>query len=223
MKKMITTLLLMSLVCCLFAGCQEKKEQRAVTDEETQAIQEVIKAFDQAYYHWDEEGMRACVTEEYFQEVENPVETTKNAFSLYVETGDMVPEDFEKYMEIEKKPYLLGAESVQYRNWDISLSGDTATVKITYGYPDSDSKVPLYGEGLRQYRDPLFVQVCGMDEATAKASLSPEEFSSVYLQVTDLDYTKRSENMSYIESVAELRMKKIDGKWYIAEFVPSEE
>ena len=135
----------------------------------------------------------------------------------------MVEEDFGTYMEIEKKNFQQGVEQLQYRNWDITVSEDTATAKITYGYPDIESDKVLEGKSQKEYRDNMFMSICGMDEVTAKKTLSPKEFSSVYLQVFELNYIKRSENSPYIENVTELRLKNIDGKWYISEFVLPEE
>ena len=228
MKK-ICLLLCALLVLATMAGCQktvvqqEAKIVSSVEDltKEEQAIAEVIMAYDQAYFNWDTEAASKCVTPDY------PLEDTetmlRNALGVYVDQGDLVLEDIDKFLEVEKKYYQMGSEQLQYRGWQITISGDSATALVTYGYPNADANMPSYGEELIAYRNELFMSVCGMDEATAKATLSPEEFSAAYVQVTDLDYAKRSENVTYIESVTELRLKNIDGKWYIAELVLPEE
>ena len=214
--KLLKNILLIVLCCILLAGCA-----KPATPEEKQAIQEVIKAYDMAYYNWDMEGLSQCVVDGY------PLEDTevmlRNAMNVYVEQGDILLEDIDKFLEIEKKYYQRGAKQLQYRGWNITVSGDDATALVTYGYPNVDADIPAYGEELTRYRTELFMSVCGMDEATAKASLSSEEFSSVYLQVTELDYARRSENVDYIEDTVELRLQRIDGKWKIAELVLPEE
>lgn len=215
MKK-LCLLLCALLMLAMIAGCGA-----TATPEEEAAIQKVIQAYDTAYYNWDMEGLSKCVMPDY------PLEDTetmlRNALGIYVEQGDLVLEDIDKFLEIEKKYYQLGAKQLQYRGWNIKVKGDSATALITYGYPNADENMPAYGDELNVYRDDLFMSVCGMDAATAKAKLSPEEFSAVYLQVTDADYAKRSENVSYVENTVELRLEKVDGNWFIAELVLPEE
>ena len=215
MKK-LCLLLCALLMLATLAGCGA-----TATPEDEAAIQKVIKAYDTAYYNWDMEGLKKCVMPDY------PLEDTeamlKNALDIYVEQGDLVEEDIEKFLEIEKKYYQQGSKQLEYRGWDIKVSGNKATAKITYGYPNADENVPSYGKELTAYRDNLFMSVCGMNASTAKATLSPEEFSAVYLQVTDLDYAKRSENVSYVENTVELRLENVDGNWLIAELVLPEE
>ena len=217
MKK-LCVLLCALLMLAMMAGCGGPAP---ASPEDEAAIKEVIMTYDTAYYNWDLTTMSQCVTPTY------PLEDTetmlRNALGIYVEQGDLVAEDVEKFLEIEKKYYQMGAQQLKYCGWDIKVSGDNATALITYGYPNADENMPSYGEGLTAYRNELFMSVCGMDEATAKATLSPEEFSAVYLQVTDMDYAKRSENLTYVENTVELRLQKVDGKWLIAELVLPEE
>ena len=216
--KLFKNIVLIVLSCLLLAGCAGPVP---ASPEDEQAIKEVIMTYDTAYYNWDLTTMSSCVTPTY------PLEDTetmlRNALGVYVEQGDLVAEDIEKFLEIEKKYYQMGAQQLEYRGWDIKVWGDSATALITYGYPNADENTPSYGEELTAYRNELFMSACGMDEATAKATLSPEEFSAVYLQVTDMDYAKRSENLSYVENSVELRLQKVDGKWLIAELVLPEE
>ncbi len=214
--KLLKNIFLIVLSCILLAGCA-----RPASPEDEAAIQAVIQAYDTAYYNWDMEGLSKCVMPDY------PLEDTetmlRNALGIYVEQGDLVLEDIDKFLEIEKKYYQLGAKQLQYRGWDIKVKGDSATALITYGYPNADENIPSYGEELTAHRNELFQSVCGMNEATAKASLSPEEFSAIYLQVTDMDYARRSENVGYIEDTVELRLKRVDGNWRISELVLPEE
>lgn len=216
--KLLKNILLIVLSCLLLAGCAGPVPP---SPEDEQAIKEVIMTYDTAYYNWDLTTMSSCVTPTY------PLEDTetmlRNALGVYVEQGDLVSEDIEKYLEIEKKYYQMGAQQMKYCGWDIKVLEDTATALITYGYPNADENMPSYGEEMTAYRNELFMSACGMDEATAKATLSPEEFSAVYLQVTDMDYAKRSENLTYVENTVELRLQKVDGKWLIAELVLPEE
>ena len=224
MKKLCLLFSVLLLVT-FFVGCNKttapEDAKLMVTTEEMsddqRAIAEVIMAYDKAYYEWDSEAQRVCATPEF------PIEDTemmlRNAFGVYVDQGDMVEEDIEKYLEIEKASYQKGAEQLKYSGWKIVVSDEEATALVTYEYPNIDANMPSYGEQLKLYRDELFVSVCDMDEATAKASLSAEEFSATYLQVIELDYAKRSENAPYVENTMEFRLKKVDGKWLISELV----
>lgn len=214
--KLLKNIFLIVLSCILLAGCA-----KPASPEDEAAIQAVIQAYDTAYYNWDVEAMRQCAVDGYA--IEDTEAMLRNALGVYVDQGDLVAEDVEKFLEIEKKYYQQGAKQLQYRGWNISVSGDEATALVTYGYPNVDADIPTYGEELKQYRTNLFMSVCGMDEQTAKASLSAEEFSSVYLQVTDMDYARRSENVGYIEDTVELRLKRVDGNWRISELVLPEE
>ena len=216
--KLLKNILLIALSCLLLAGCQSA---RPATPEEEQAIQDVIMAYDTAYYNWDVEAMRQCAVDGYA--IEDTEAMLRNALGVYVDQGDLVAEDVEKFLEIEKKYYQMGAQQLKYCDWQITVLGDVATALVTYGYPNVDENVPTYGEELVAYRNELFMSVCGMDEQTAKDTLNPEEFSALYLTVTDLDYAKRSESLTYVENTVELRLQEIDGKWLIAELVLPEE
>ena len=103
--KLLKNILLIALSCVLLVGCA-----KPATPEEEQAIQEVIKAYDTAYYNWDMEGLSQCVMPDY------PLEDTevmlRNALGVYVEQGDILLEDIDKFLEIEKKYYQQGAKQL---------------------------------------------------------------------------------------------------------------
>ena len=222
---LFSVLLLVSvLIGCNKTVTPEKAKLMLSTEdmsEDQVEIAEVIMAYDQAYYDWDTEAQQDCAVAGF--SIEDTETMLRNAFALYVDQLDMVEADIDKYLEIEKKEYQRSAEQLKYSGWRISVSGEEAAALVTYEYPNIDEDMPTYGEELKRYRDELFKSVCEMDEATAKASLSTEEFSAVYLQVIELDYAKRNENASYVENTMEFRLKKVDGKWLISELVLPEE
>ena len=214
--KLLKNIFLIVLSCVLLAGCSGP-----ANPEDEQAIKDVIMTFDKAYYAWDIETQKNCVGPDF--PVEDTEEMLRGAFGVYVDQGDIVAEDLEKFLEIERKSYQQGANQLSYHNWKITTSKDGASAVVTYKYPDLDANVPTYGDELTAYRNELFMSACGMDTQTAKASLSPEEYSAVYLKVTELDYAKRNENAPYVENTVEFRLTKADGKWLIAELVLPEE
>ncbi len=227
--KFLKQLIFITLVFCLLTACGQKASEQpkimmTTTEgmsEDQLAITQVIQAYDQAYFNWDTEAIKQCVTDDY--SYEDTAEMLQGAFGVYVDQGDLVTEDFEKFLEIEKKYYQEGSKQLQYRGWNITVSGKNATAFVTYGYPNVDANKLYETDTMQQYRDKLFMEVCNMSEATAKATLSKPEFSNVYLQVMDLDYQAKTENVSYVEDTIELRLKSIDGQWYISELVLPEE
>lgn len=211
MKKLFTSLLLIALVCTMLVGC-------GINDED--AIKQVVCDFYQAGFNWDFQTMKDCVAPEV--PIYDSYETSKNTYLQKAANGFMVEADIDKFMALDRELDKKLGEAIEYRNWNVSISGNTATVMLTVAGAGVDFDKILTEDGKFAYRDGLFTQVCGMDETTAKENLSPEEFSAVHLQVQDLEYQLWLENLSQAEKTAEIQLRKEGGRWMISNILPAE-
>ena len=211
MKKLLAILLTVMLICGMLAGCTQTNED---------AIKSVITSYYQAGFLWDYGLLQACVAPEV--PVYDPYVTNRNTYLQKAQQGFMVEEDIDSFMELDREFDQKLGEAIRYQNWDISVSGDTATVLLTVTGSGVNFDKLLTEDGEFAYRDTLFSEFCGMDEATAKASLSPEEFSSVHLKVQKSEYALWLENISETTEKVEIQLRKIAGQWKIVYFLPAE-
>ena len=211
MKKIFAIILLLTLTCGLLAGCAQNDEE---------SVKNVVMAFYQAGYDWDYQTLQDCVAPEV--PVYDPYESAKSTYLEAVANGFLVEADVDKFMALEKDFNQKLGEAIEYRNWNITISADTATVILTVTGAGVDFESILTADGEFAYRDEMFQELCGMDELTAKASLSPEEFSAVHLKVQEKEYQLWSENFSASEETLENQLRKINGNWKIANILPVE-
>ncbi len=211
MKKILAVILLIVLTCTMLAGCAQNDEE---------AIKKVITAFYQASYDWDFQTLQNCVAPEV--PVYDPYVTAQNRYLEAVNNGFLVEEDLEKFIALEKDFNRKLGEMIQYLDWNITLSGDTASAILTVSGSGVNFDAIMTEDGKFQYRDTLFTDLCGMDEATAKATLSPEEFSAVHLKVQEAEYRLWLENLSVTEEKVEIQLRKIDMQWRIVSILPGE-
>lgn len=212
MKKILAIILLFGLICTVFTGCTQNDEE---------AIKQVITAFSQASYTWDYQTMKACVAPEV--PMYDPYESAKNSYMGSVNDGFLVEADVEKFLELERDFNRQLGEHFQYLDWNITISADTATAILTVSGSGVNFDAIMTEDGKFQYRDTLFTDLCGMDEATAKESLSPEEFSAVHLKVQEAEYRLWLENLSVTEEKMEVQLRKIDSQWRIVNILPVEQ
>ncbi len=210
MKKLLTALLLIALVCATLVGC-------GINDED--AIKQVVRDFYQAGFRWDFQTMKACVAPEV--PVYDPYETSRNTHLQNAANGFMVEADIDKFIELDREFEKKLGEAIEFRQWDVSISGDTATVMLTVAGSGVDFDKILTEDGKFAYRDGLFTEVCGMDETTARESLPSEEFSTVHLQVQKLEYQLWLDNLSQAEESVEIQLRKEAGQWLISNILPA--
>ena len=221
MKKALVTTVLLLVVCIAFAGCgKHTSAPGAVVTTDEDAVKQVITAYYQAGFDWDYETMKVCVAEEF--SVYDPYETAKNNYVQATASGFMVEADVDAFLELERDFNKKMGKEIQYQDWNISISGDTATASLTVTAAGVDFEKIRAQSGDEQYRDQLFTQVCQMDEQTAMESLSPEEFSAAHLKVQEKEYQLWLDNLSEAEQGVSIQLKKSDGCWLVSNIGPAQ-
>ena len=234
LKKVFTKILLVALICVLFTGCGSSMDIAGLTNGALQpefpgtvittdeaAIQQVIVSAVKAESMGDLKTLRNCFTPEFLKDQgifdEDPI---AKQLEHEVSEGNLVQEDTQKFLQMQLEFAKKMNEKVWYKDWQITVSGDTAVAVVTADGPTVDHIKLWEGKGLTEYRDGLYRQACGMDEKTAKSSLSPKEFSAAYIKVQQLDNEAKLSYIKQTESTAEFHMKKTDNIWRIAETKP---
>lgn len=180
----------------------------------------MITSFYQASYDWDYATLQSCVAPEV--PVYDPYESAKGRYMQAADSGFMIEADIEKFLDLEQEFNLKLYEQIQYQSWDITVTGDTATVILAVTGASVDFDVILSEDGEFAYRDGMFIEVCGMEEKMAKASLSPEEFSIAHLKVQQKEYQLWLENVSTLEEKMKIQLRKTDGQWRIVNILAAE-
>ena len=211
MKKIWTVILLVAMTCSLFVGCTQNEEE---------AIKQVITEFYQAGFHWDYQGMKDRVVPEF--PIYDSYETTKNAYLDAASQGFLVEADVDKFVEVEREFERQRGESLEFHDWEIEVMNGVAVATVSTTGTNVDFAKLQDENGEFAYRDELFRSICEMDELTAKEFLSPEEFSNVHLQVLILEYQLWLDNLSTAEQRIEIQLQKDNGQWRIAAVVPAE-
>ncbi|MBE7019058.1 MAG: hypothetical protein E7413_04185 [Ruminococcaceae bacterium] len=221
MKKVSLVISLLLLVCAFLVGCgkQASAPGKVVTTDED-AVKQVITAYYQAAFCWNYEEMKACVAEEF--PIYDPCEVAKSNYMKATASGFMVESDVDAFLELERTFNQNMGKAILYQDWNISVSGDTATAKLTMLPAGVDFEQIQAQSGDVEYRDLLFTQVCQMDEQTAKKTLSPEEFSTAHLKVQEMEYQLWLENLSSEGQGVLIQLKKSDGCWLISNIGPAQ-
>lgn len=211
MKKLWTVVLLVALTCSLLVGCTKNDEE---------AIKQVITQFYQAGFNWDYQGMKDRVVPEF--PIYDSYETTKNTYLDAVSHGFLVEADLDKFIEADREFERQRGESLAFSDWEIEVTGDVAVATVSTTGTNVDFAKLQDENGELAYRDELFLNICQMDELTAKELLSPEEFSDVHLQVLIQEYQLWLDNLSTEKQRIEIQLRKDNGQWRIVGILPAE-
>lgn len=226
MKKIIATILLVSFVCILFAGCKTSKKDTsqypgAVITTDEDAIKQVVMKALETEGTMDIDTYLKCLAPEFPSDQRPSADYVEQQLAKMVEQGILVQEDTQKYMQMQREYGKKTMDMVKYTKWDITITDEnTAIVIVTMDIPDLDyGKLIGDTQNIMGFRESLFRQVCGMDEETAKSSLTPQEFSTTYLEVDKLYYDACFANIVRREDMVGIRLTKQDDVWYIAEYL----
>ncbi|MBO5407951.1 MAG: hypothetical protein J6A61_00880 [Clostridia bacterium] len=245
MQKQWSVIFLIALFCVVLAGCGNTSAPTAMPESVTSpnneqndivptdatsipeltvtpvpvitsdedAIKQVVITYGQAVFACDDKTAQDCFLPGI--SLKSREEGYKVSAEHAVNSGKVVETDVDRLVAIQKNYNKNIGSMIVYQEWDVSISDDTAVVKAQIDYPHVDYEKIYVGTTSQEFQNNLYRQICGMDEQTAKKTLSAEEYSDTNLKFYERCYELELENILYRRLPLTYRLQKVDDRWYI--------